>query len=111
MDATSPEPKNYYWTSSSGRLYLRLTEEQVSTGHHSGDCQADVEAIAQDESLAPQLTQWSPDDLRLELREYGAWSDEELADPKMNLTRMLWIACGDCADDPESYREEEACHG
>lgn len=95
--------RNYHWTSSEGRLCLRLTEEQVSTGHHSGDCQADVEAIQQDDSLAPQLAEWDPEDLRHELKGYGAWNAEELADHEMNLTRMVWIACGDCADDPETY--------
>lgn len=96
----------FHWTSSSGKLCLRLTEEQVSTGHHRGDCRADVEAIRQDDPIASQTAEWDAEDLRYELKGYGAWDTEELADHEMNITRMVWIACGDCSDDPEVYAEE-----
>jgi hypothetical protein len=33
-----------------------------------------------------------------ELREYGAWDSDELADHAQNLQRLLWIACGDIAE-------------
>ncbi len=99
--------KTYAWISSSGRLCLSLTDEQVNTGHHQGDCQPDVEAIIQDDSLSSQLAEWDAEDLRRELEEYGAWDAEELADHAMNIIRMVWLACGDCAGDPEVYLVED----
>lgn len=33
-----------------------------------------------------------PDDIREELREYGAWDEEELEDDDENRERILWIA-------------------
>ncbi len=35
------------------------------------------------------------DALRAELREYGAWDDEQLADDAANWDRIVWIAAGD----------------
>jgi hypothetical protein len=36
--------------------------------------------------------------LRKELREYGAWDDQELTDHEQNLQRILWIAAGDIVE-------------
>lgn len=37
----------------------------------------------------------SPDKIRAELSEYGAWNAEELADDQANRERLLWSACWD----------------
>jgi len=39
-----------------------------------------------------QLAKINPELLRAELKEYGAWSPEELADHEDNLDRLVWIA-------------------
>ena len=41
--------------------------------------------------------QWdmSPDKIRAELSNYGAWSVDELADDHANRARLLWCACWD----------------
>ena len=47
-------------------------------------------------SRVPRLTAVTPDRLRDELREYAAWTGEELADDEANWGRLLWIGC--CAE-------------
>lgn len=93
----------YHWSSSSGRLNLRLTDEQARGASHQGQCDDDVLALSQDPGIASQVAQWPADTLRAELREYGAWSDAELQDHAQNIQRMLWIAAGDVVDQPELY--------
>lgn len=33
------------------------------------------------------------------LRGYGAWDEEQLKDHDENLTRILWLACGDILEE------------
>ena len=40
-----------------------------------------------------------PDLIREELRGYGAWDDEELADDEANRARLLWIAACDVREE------------
>lgn len=59
---------------------------------HSGDCRADVEYHL---SLPKFQKQFKKIDQALifeELKEYGAWNAEKLADTRMNQIRILWIA-------------------
>lgn len=42
-----------------------------------------------------ELSAIDAEQLRNELREYGAWNDDELANHSDNLDRILWIACCD----------------
>ena len=55
-------------------------------------------ARAQERKIRRQLEKINPEDLKRELREYGAWDDEELADHAQNLQRILWIAAGDITE-------------
>lgn len=94
----------YTWFAGSGRLTLTLTMDQAQSCSHPGPCDADVEWMA--DRLADQTDKWSPGTLAAELRGYGAWDDDELADHGANVQRMVWIACNDVADDPDCYRDE-----
>ena len=87
-----------WFTSSSGRIELRLTKEQARVGSHQGRCDDDVEYLRQLPAIRRQLDKIDPALLRDELREYGAWDTEELADHDQNLTRLLWLACGDVVE-------------
>ena len=49
----------------------------------------------------------TPDKVRKELKEYGAWSAEELMDDEANVRRLIWIAAGDMRDNPELMEEVE----
>jgi len=42
-----------------------------------------------------------PDKVREELREHGAWDDEQLADDSENWRRLVWIAAWNVADSDE----------
>jgi hypothetical protein len=41
------------------------------------------------------LDEINPTILSAELKEYGAWSAEELADHSQNIQRILWLAASD----------------
>jgi hypothetical protein len=43
-------------------------------------------------AIARQLKKLKPEVIADELREYGAWTTEELADHNENILRLLWLA-------------------
>lgn len=63
-----------------------------------GHCDAAVAEILEDDDVLRELGKIDPAKLALELREYGAWDENELSDHKENLARILWIALGDIRD-------------
>jgi len=87
-----------FYTSGSGRIELQLTKNQALTGSHSGDCEADIKYLRQLPAIKRQLAKLEPETLAKELKEYGAWDENELTDHDQNLTRILWIACCDIAE-------------
>jgi hypothetical protein len=87
-----------YYTSGSGRIELQLTKNQALTGSHPGDCDADIKYLRQLPAIKRQLAKLDANTLAKELKEYGAWDEIELQDHDANLTRILWIACGDIAE-------------
>lgn len=64
-----------------------------------------MEALMGQDYISEQLAKIDPDTLREELREYGAWDGDELADHDANLMRLVWVAACDVAEDPDFYRE------
>ena len=44
-------------------------------------------------AIKRQLDKLAPATVADELREYGPWEDEDLADHDVNLSRVLWLAC------------------
>lgn len=87
-----------YFSTGSGRIELNITRREAESGSHMGQCDADVLALSKLPKIARQLRKIDPALLVAELREYGAWDDEELADHAQNLQRLLWIACGDIVE-------------
>ncbi len=87
-----------WFSTSSGRIELRLTMAEAETGYHSGRCDDDIAFLRNEPRIKRQLDKLDPDLLRNELREYGAWDGDELADHDANLDRILWLACGDIID-------------
>lgn len=76
------------------RFEFELPDEAVEDCHHQGPCDEDV-AYWQ-----PKILAWPPaDDIRAELKEYGAWNQEELSDDDANQRRLLWIAAGNIQDE------------
>ena len=87
-----------WWTESLGRIELQLTKAQAHTGSHQGQCDADIAELRLVPAIRRQLDKLSPPLVAECLREYGAWDAEELADHDANLSRLLWIACGDIVE-------------
>ena len=88
-----------WWTESLGRIELQITRKQAETCSHPGPCDADVAALREVPAIRRQLARLSYDRVRDALREYGAWTDEELMDHDANLSRLLWIACCDITEE------------
>ena len=88
-----------WWTESLGRIELQITLKQAQACAHPGDCEADVRALRQVPAIRRQLDKLEPKTVADSLREYGAWDDQELADHDWNLTRLLWVACNDIAEE------------
>jgi hypothetical protein len=87
------------WAStSSGRIELNITKKQAAIGMHQGACDNDIAVLRQIPAIRRQLAKVDPELLKSELREYGAWDDAELSDHEANLSRLLWIMCGDILD-------------
>jgi hypothetical protein len=90
-----------FWTSSSGRIELNIPKGLASIGYHSGACDSDIEELMSLDSIKAQLLGIPPQILSDELKEFGAWDSDELANHQNNLARILWIACGDLVDGME----------
>ena len=88
-----------WYSSGSGRIELEMTLEQARSASHQGECDADVKALSRVPKIARQLAKIDPVTLIAELREYGAWDAEELADHDQNLQRLLWLAAGQIAEE------------
>lgn len=83
------------------RFEIELPSECVRDCSHSGSCDEDVQLWLKEIQI-----NIDPETLRSELREYGAWSAEELSDHHANLGRILWIAAGNIR---EEEKEVELC--
>jgi hypothetical protein len=87
-----------WWTNSSGLITLNISKADAAGASHQGRCDDDVDALSRKPSIARQLAKIDPDTLKADLREYGAWDDDDLSDHDANLQRVLWLACGDIVD-------------
>jgi hypothetical protein len=92
---------NVNWSDSHGYIELAIDPEDAATGYHMGQCDDDIDALRRVPYIAEQLDRLAPDIVADVLREYGAWSAEDLANHDDNLSRLLWIACGDIVDNTE----------
>lgn len=59
-------------------------------------------AVAYWSSLCDFEPSATPEAIRAELAEYGAWDDAELADDEMNRRRIVWIAAGNIKEETKN---------
>ncbi len=78
------------------RFQIELPPQAVADCSHSGACDSDVAFWL---PKLPQIAAIDPEKLRAELKEYGAWDAEELADHGANCARILWIAAGNIKEE------------
>lgn len=97
-DVTNSYPLNEgpMQTAHFNRFSLDLPAQCVADCSHQGDCFEDTDYWAQHISMPA-----TPEAIRAELAEYGAWSTEELADDNANIRRLLW--CAACNIKEEQY--------
>ena len=91
-----------WFTTTSGRIELQLTQDDVDKGYHQGACDNDIAELRRAPRIAAQLDAIDPALLRSELKEWGVWDAEQLADHDENQSRILWLACGDLFDNPSN---------
>jgi hypothetical protein len=89
--------KTHYNTGNYGNE-LRLTKSDALRCSHSGDCERDVIEVSQKPYVKKQLALLNPENLAKELKEYGAWDAEQLADHSENLIRWVWLSACDIAE-------------
>lgn len=85
------------------RFSLNLSAQCVADCSHQGPCDEDVEHWAKYLPLPAAAT---PEAIRAELKEYGAWSTEELANDNANIRRLIWIAAGNIKDEQHEAARE-----
>lgn len=74
------------------KFVITVTKDQALSCSHAGRCDDDVKQLARDKKIQKMIEKIDPDSIRAELKEYGAWDSEELADDDDNILRILWIA-------------------
>jgi len=84
------------WYGNYTTIEVSLTLDDARSGSHQGQCDDDIEALLRVPYIAVQVADWDPVDLARELGEYSDW---DTTDHEKNLARMLWIACGDIAEE------------
>ena len=87
-----------WYMTSSGKIELKITREQAHIGSHQGKCDEAIAYLRTVPAIRRQLDKLNPQTVSDELAEHGAWDDEQLADHDENLSRLLWVACGDIVD-------------
>lgn len=86
------------------RFGLQMTLQEARGASHQGRCDDDVADLVRQPKIRRQLDKIGPDKIRAELREYGAWDADELADDSANRARIVWIAAGNIADENRHRR-------
>jgi hypothetical protein len=87
-----------WWSSSCGKIELQIAFKDACTCHHPGPADADVLALSRKSYIVEQLAKLDRTVLAAELKDWGAWDDDELADHNENLQRILWLAACDIAE-------------
>lgn len=84
------------------RFVIELEDDDALSGSHPGPCDDDIKALLELPYIKAQFDDiLKPDDIRDELKDYGAWDEDELANDDDNQKRILWCACCDIRDELE----------
>jgi len=86
------------------RFELQMTMAQAESASHQGRCDDDVAALVRVPAIRRQLDNIGPEKIAAELKEYGAWDSDELADDAANRERIVWIAAGDIAENSRAAK-------
>ncbi len=87
-------PRKKYWASFN-YVEFQMIGQAVIDCSHSGQCDEDV-AYWQTRIVRPASC--TKEKLAMELKGYGAWNSEELADDEANWRRIIWIGASNISD-------------
>jgi len=87
-----------WWSSSCGHIELQIDLNDALACSHSGSCDSDIEWLRSCPYIIEQILKLSPKLIADDLKDYGAWDANELADHDANIDRLLWVACCDIAE-------------
>lgn len=90
--------KEKLWAVFSRGLEIQMTMEQALSASHQGQCVQEVQELLKDPDILAQLDKIPVDSIREELKEYGAWDEEELKDDVKNRERIIWLAACDIVE-------------
>lgn len=86
---------------------LELTKEQAESCAHQGECDEDVTQMLKVPEIKEQFDKMDVDEIRKELKQSGAWDDEELKDDYENRKRLLWVYSGNLLDELKEREKEQ----
>jgi hypothetical protein len=78
---------------------IQLSEDDIQSVPNSGPADEAIKALRLKPEIIEELREIDPLKLIEELKEYGAWDDEELSNHDDNLDRILWCAVNDIKED------------
>lgn len=81
------------------RFELKITKAQAMQGSHQGEGYPDIQALLTVPAIRRQFNKIPAELIALELKDYGAWDEQELSNHEENKARILWIACGDVTEE------------
>lgn len=87
-------------------LELTLTQDQLESGCHSGSCDESIKELTkEDDDIVAQLSNLKEADVDDYLLEHDLSICSNLDNTPLSVKYeyVLWMACADCLDDPESY--------
>lgn len=87
------------------RFEFIMTKAQGESASHQGECYDDVVALLKVPAIKRQLQKIDPEDIKAELKEYGAWDAEELQDEEKNHQRIVWIAACDITENAKGVKK------
>jgi hypothetical protein len=86
------------------RFEIQMTRKQALACSHQGDCADDVNALIKSKQIS-RPRKCTPENLKKELSEYGAWEENELENDTTNWERIVWLAAGNIKEDLHERRK------
>lgn len=81
------------------RFEIQMTKKQALQGSHLGRCDDDIQQLLELPTIKRQFSRIDHAKIQAELKEYGAWDEQELSNIQENQARILWIACGNIREE------------
>lgn len=106
---TLEDNKVYIAQTTCGLIEVPLTGEEINSICSSGYNDEAVEFVCEKPCLRCWMSRYSKELIREKVREYGNWTEEDLANDKDNLQHLIWLLAWDVfdCDDPDSYLATE----